>query len=239
VTAQVDGETQCWQERRLLVQSMASTRSAQAHLQERLQQAQHALQELTARRQGKPRLTTREEVEEAIQAVHKQFRVEGLLQVQIQEHVHERPVRAYRGRLSGVRRDLTFTLTWAREETAIAKAMSELGWRVYATNHLEHHLTLEQAVEAYRDEYLVERNFSRLKGHPLSLAPLYVQRDDHRIGLVRLLTLADAAFSRCWKASCGSAWASRRRSWLVSLLAIPNAGRLSPPPNVCWKPSGK
>src|SRR5215472_3188819 len=190
VTAQVDGETQCWQERRLLVQSMASTRSAQAHLQERLHQAQHALQELTARRQGKPRLTTREEVEDAIQAVHKQFRVEGLLQVQIQDHVHERPVRAYRGRLSGVRRDLTFTLTWAREETAIAKAMSELGWRVYTTNHLEQHLTLEQAVEAYRDEYLVERNFSRLKGHPLSLAPLYVQRDDHRIGLVRLLTLA-------------------------------------------------
>jgi transposase len=189
-TAQVDGETQCWQERRLLVQSMAATRSAGSHLQERLQQAQHALSDLTARRQGKPRLATREEVEEAIQAILKQFRVEGLLHVQIQEHVHERPVRAYRGRLSGVRRDLTFTLMSSREERAITKAMSELGWRVYATNHLEQHLMLEQAVEAYRDEYLVERNFSRLKGRPLSLAPLYVQRDDHRIGLVRLLTLA-------------------------------------------------
>lgn len=190
VTAQVDGETQSWQERRLLVQAMAATRSAQAHLQERLQQAQQALAELTVRRQGKARLTTREEVEEAIQAVGKQFRVEGLLQVQIQEHVHEHPVRAYRGRLSGVRRDLTFTLTSSREETAIARAMSELGWRVYATNHLAQHLTLEQAVEAYRDEYLVERNFARLKGRPLSLASLYVQRDDHRVGLVRLLTLA-------------------------------------------------
>ncbi len=190
VTAQVDGETHCWQERRLLVQSMAATRSAQAHLQERLHKAQHTLQELTTRRQGKPRLTTREEIEEAIQAVLKQFRVEGLLHVQIQEHVHERPVRAYRGRLSGVRRDLTFTLTSLRVETAIAKAMSQLGWRVYATNHQMEHLTLEQAVEAYRDEYLVERNFARLKGRPLSLAPLYVQRDDHRVGLVRLLTLA-------------------------------------------------
>jgi transposase len=37
---------------------------------------------------------------------------------------------------------------------------------------------------------VVERNFSRLKGRPLSLTPLYVQRDDHRVGLVRLLTLA-------------------------------------------------
>ena len=167
MTAQVDGETQCWQERRLLVQSMASTRSAQAHLQERLQQAQHALQELTARRQGKPRLTTREEVEEAIQAVHKRFRVEGLLQVQIQEHVHERPVRAYRGRLSGVRRDLTFTLTWAREETAIAKAMSELGWRVY---------TAERLLEAFGEVTLtVVRAAGFAQRHVTPLSPLQQQ----------------------------------------------------------------
>src|SRR5437899_8717965 len=111
VTAQVDGQTQTWQERRLLVQSKASTQAAQASLRERLQKADQALQELTARRQGKPRLRERAEVEEAIKAVLKQFRVEGLLQVQIQEHVHERALRAYRGRLSGVRRDLTFTLT--------------------------------------------------------------------------------------------------------------------------------
>lgn len=190
VTAQVDGEAHTWQERRLLIQSMAATRAAQASLQERLQKAQQALAELTVRRQGKARLRERAEVEEATKAVLKQFRVENLLQVQIQEHAHERPVRAYRGRLSGVRRDLTFTLTSLREEAAIAKAISELGWRVYATNHLSEQLTLQQAVEAYRDEYLVERNFARLKGRPLSLAPLYVQRDDHRIGLVRLLTLA-------------------------------------------------
>jgi transposase len=186
VTAQVNGETQRWQERRLLIQSMAATRSAQASLQERVHKAQHALQELTARRQGKPRLTERTEIEEAIKAALKQFRVEGLLQV----HILERTVRSYRGRLSQVRRERTFLLTVSREETAIARTMSQLGWWVYATNHQASHLTLEQAVEAYRDEYLVERNFSRLKGHPLSLAPLYVQRDDHRIGLVRLLTLA-------------------------------------------------
>lgn len=190
VTAQVEGETQRWQERRLLIQSMVATRSAQASLQERVHKAQQALQELTARRQGKPRLRERTEVEEAIKAVLKQFRVEGLLQVHIQEHVQERAVRAYRGRVSQVRRELSFRLTIERVQTAIAKTMSELDWRVYATNHQAFHLTLEQAVEAYRDEYLVERNFSRLKGHPLSLTPLYVQRDDHRVGLVRLLTLA-------------------------------------------------
>ena len=135
-------------------------------------------------------LTERTEVEEAVKAVLKQFRVEGLLLVQILQHIHEHPMRAYRGRLPGVRRDLTFTLISSREATAIAKAMSQLGWRVYATNHLAEYLTLELAVEAYRDEYLVERNFARLKGSPLSLAPLYVQCDNHCVGLVRSLTLA-------------------------------------------------
>jgi transposase len=190
LSAQVDGQLQTWLEHRLLVQSMAATHAAQNSLQERLQQAQQALQELTARRQGKARLTERSAVEEAIKGTLTRFRVEGLLCVEIQEQVQERPVRAYRGHLSGVRRQISFTVSSEREEKAISNAMSQLGWRVYATNHLREHLPLEQAVEAYRDEYLVERNFSRLKGRPLGLSPLYVQRDDHRVGLVRLLTLA-------------------------------------------------
>jgi len=190
LTGQVDGEPQTWQEHRLLIQSMAATRAAEQSLQQRLQQAQQALQELTIRRQGKPRLTERAAVEEAINEIFTHFRVEGLLRVDVQEQVQERPVRAYRGRLSAMRRDLTFTISSERKEDAIAQAISQLGWRAYATNHSTEQLTLEQAVEAYRDEYLVERNFARLKGRPLSLAPLYVQRDDHRVGLVRLLTIA-------------------------------------------------
>jgi transposase len=135
-------------------------------------------------------LLERTALEEAIQDILTRFHVEGLLRVEIQQQVQERPVRAYRGRLATMRQDVTFTISSQREEEAIEQARSQLGWRVYASNHPIEHLTLEQAVEAYRDEYLVERNFARLKGRPLSLAPLYVQRDDHRVGLVRLLTIA-------------------------------------------------
>ena len=51
-------------------------------------------------------------------------------------------------------------------------------------------LSLAQAVLAYRSEYQVERSFGRLKGRPLSLTPMYVQRDDHATGLIRLLSIA-------------------------------------------------
>src|SRR6266700_7151426 len=152
--------------------------------------AQHALQEVPVRRQGKPRLKGRSAVEEAAHAILTHFRVDGLLRVHIHEQVQERSLRACGGRLPSTRQDVTFTVTSDREEQAIRQAEEQLGWRIYSTNHPIEQLTLEQAVEAYRDEYLVERNFARLKGRPLSLAPLYVQRDDHRVGLVRLLTIA-------------------------------------------------
>ncbi len=42
----------------------------------------------------------------------------------------------------------------------------------------------------YRDEWLVERNFGRLKGVPLSITPFFVQRDDQVKCLVHLLSLA-------------------------------------------------
>jgi transposase len=65
-----------------------------------------------------------------------------------------------RGRLREERHEITFTLIVTRDEEAITEALSHLSWRVYATNQEAKHLSLEQAVEVYRDEYLVERNFS-------------------------------------------------------------------------------
>ncbi len=48
---------------------------------------------------------------------------------------------------------------------------------------------LKQAVRAYRDEYLMEQGFARLKNFPLSLTPIYLQREDHITGLIRLLSI--------------------------------------------------
>lgn len=59
----------------------------------------------------------------------------------------------------------------SRDEVAIQKALARLGWRVYATSRPVEQLSLEQAVLAYREEYLVERGFGWLKGKPLSLTP--------------------------------------------------------------------
>lgn len=186
-----DGDqTICWQERRLIVQSIDAHLAAQASLHERLAKAEKAISALMVRKQGKPRLSSRVQVDEQVRTILSSLKVDGLLQVHVQEEVTEQPVRAYRGKLSSPRTRWSFQVQVERNPQAIERAVTLLGWRVYATNQQTPALGLAAAVEAYRDEYLVERNFGRLKGHPLSLGPLYVQRDDHRVGLIRLLTIA-------------------------------------------------
>src|SRR5258708_6066059 len=78
-------------------------------------------------------------------------------------------------RPAAVRVERSFHLHSEVDQAAVSVATRRLGWRVYVTNHPEQTLSLEQAVLAYREEYLVERGFGRLKGKPLSLAPMYVQ----------------------------------------------------------------
>jgi transposase len=76
------------------------------------------------------------------------------------------------------------------DEVALESAIGRLGWRIYSTNQPSEQLSMDQAVLAYRQEYQVERSLGRLKGRPLSLRPMYVQRDDHATGLIRLLSIA-------------------------------------------------
>ena len=145
---------------------------------------------LVLRRQGKPVPTSRAAVEQAVAETVAHFRVQGLLTVTVSEQLSEQPVRAYGTRPATVRTQRQLTISSEVEPEALTNAIEQLGWRVYATNQGADELSLPQAVEAYRDEYLVERNFGRLKGHPLSLSPMYVERDDHATGLVRLLSIA-------------------------------------------------
>ncbi len=64
----------------------------------------------------------------------------------------------------------------------------EMGWQVYGTNHTK--LSLPQVVWCYRGQYRIEDDWSRLKGQPLGLTPMYLQDEGRIQGLVHLLSLA-------------------------------------------------
>jgi len=123
-------------------------------------------------------------------AIVQAYNVEHLVWFRLTQHTTPRPVRAYRGQPARVDHARHATVEVCADEAALAAAVRRLGWRVYGTNQPVESLSLAQAVLAYRNEYQVERSLGRLKGRPLSLTPMYVQRDDHATGLIRLLSLA-------------------------------------------------
>ncbi|MCJ7433055.1 MAG: hypothetical protein MUO77_06165 [Anaerolineales bacterium] len=77
-----------------------------------------------------------------------------------------------------------------RQEAAIAAYQKTLGWRAYVSDAPAEQLNLKQALLTYRDEWIIEHGFHRLKGAPLSLDPLFVKNDDQVVGLTNLLSLA-------------------------------------------------
>lgn len=185
--AEVNGRQVHWTERRWLVRSLAFARGQHQQLDRRLQAAQEQLAQLNERKQGKKRLTAGEVAAAAEQAVRKQ-RVQGLLSWEVRTTTHRRAVRAYRGRPGRVVEEHEHRLEALRDEGAIEQAKREMGWRVYATNQLP--LGLAGVVWGYRGQNRLEDNWSRLKGQPLGLTPLYLQQESRGVGLVLLLSLA-------------------------------------------------
>jgi transposase len=189
MTALVDGETVSWVERRLILHSFAHAQAAERGLKGRLEKAHSALLALTEHKQGKEPFADAEKLRQAAEAILKQRDVQGLLTFQVTLQTQERHLRKYGDRPAETRTEALLTLMVQRDEIAIQNAIRCLGWRVYGTNRPKSVLSLQQAVLAYRDEYLVEHCFGRLKGKPLSLTPMYLQDDRRATGLIRLLSI--------------------------------------------------
>jgi transposase len=160
-------------------------------LQRRLNKAETALRALTpARQRGKRQIKDEASLLTSIERIEKKYRVQGLFTYDYQQQVSERQVRAYKGKPARLERKVRYQLAVTRHQEAINMAEFKAGWRIYATNAPAKELSLAQAVAAYRDQYVAENVFRRLKGKVLSITPVYVHRDDHAEGLFHLLTLA-------------------------------------------------
>jgi transposase len=125
---------------------------------------------------------------QAAEAIVQREGVEGLLRYSVQALMTTRPVRAYRGRPARQETDLFFQIEVRRDETLIATKKREMGWQVYGTNAVA--LALPSVVWAYRGQYRIEDDWSRLKGRPLGLTPMYLQDEQRMQGLMYLLSLA-------------------------------------------------
>jgi transposase len=188
-TIKVDGKEFTWNERQLIVHSFAMAEIEEKSLQSRLQKTSNALEILKKPRRGKKKLTSVDEWEASVAAILKRYRTNELFTINLQITKHQKTIRRYLDRPPQIIESTSINLDFEILELAVTQKIKSLGWRVYVTNQTSSVLPLKQAVCCYRDEYLVERGFSRLKGFPLSLTPIYLQREDHITGLIRLLSI--------------------------------------------------
>lgn len=189
--AVVDGQLVVWEERILVVYSPSLAKRARRGLARRLERAERELRALTPPRgRGKQQWNDLEALQGAVQTILKKRRVDGLLEVTYVREVERRTIRKYRERPTRTEERVRYVVQVERNREAIAAARRPLGWRLYVTDAPAEELSLTEAVWAYRGAPRMDRDFRRLKGRPLGIRPLYVQREDHARGMVRLLSLA-------------------------------------------------
>lgn len=189
--AQVDGQASTWQERVLVVYTPSLARRARRGLAERLNRAAQALLALTpAPGRGKRQWDDLEALQETTAALLKRYRVAGLLNVHYEREVQQRTMRKYRDRPARTEETVRYVVQVTRDRRAIHQLRRLMGWRLYVTNTPAETYSLAEAMGDYRGAPNIEQDFRRLKGHPLGIRPLYVRRQDHATGMVRLLSLA-------------------------------------------------
>jgi len=184
------GKTQYWNERRLVVRSLRLAESQAKSLRERVARAQTEIRKLNERKQRKPRLRSHEQAQAAATRIAERHRVREFLRIEVRREEQERSLRRYGARPEMTLIEERITAQATVDNQALKQALRRLGWRVYATNQDATGLPLKKAVWAYREQYLIEQCFGRVKGRPLSVTPFYLQYEHRTVGLILLLTIA-------------------------------------------------
>jgi transposase len=142
------GQQQHWQERRLVVRSLAFAASQEKSLRRRVARAVTEINALDERKQGKKCLPDEAAGRATTEALRAKHRVAGLVKGDVTTETHEHGKRRYGARPAITVRRERRRVHAASDAAAVEHAVRRLGWRVYATNHTAAHLSLAQGVAA-------------------------------------------------------------------------------------------
>jgi len=142
------GQPHTWQERRLVVRSLALAARQEQSLRQRVARAVMEINALDARKQGKPLVPDETAASQAVAAIMAKHRVEGLVTVTLRTDVYEHVKRRYGTRPATTVRSERVRVHAASAEAPLADAVRRLGWRVYATQHTAEEVSLAQGVAA-------------------------------------------------------------------------------------------
>ena len=172
---------------KLVVQSLKQAAAQKKALDARLDKAEQAIAALNLRGRGRKCLDA-SELSSKVSSILAQYHVDGVLTIELIEDTQTVHKRGYGKRTAAMVTTTTVSVRTSRNISAYSNTVRSLGWRVFVCNDLE--LSLTEAVLAYRDEYLIERGFNRLRGKLLGITPLFLSSTTRIKGLILLLSIA-------------------------------------------------
>lgn len=178
-----------WDERRIYVRSFTYAESQKKALDKRITKATEEIEQMNLRGRGRKPPKTLEEAIEKGNNILSNYSLAGILEIDFKENEERIAKRKYK---NNPERELIKRIIICRvnlNKQAYDDARKTMGWRVYATNKPESCFPLEKVVLAYRNQYIIEDKFHRLKNHPTSIDPMFLTRDDHIDGLIKLASL--------------------------------------------------
>ena len=227
-TGEVAGTPSHGLERRVVIRSCPLAPAAERGRRGRLAKAQAERTALKTRGRGRRRDADPRALRQAVEAILARSRGHGLLHVRDQARCWERPRRRYGGRDPTVRLEWDVQVTVRPTQETVTAAVRQLGGRVSVTTHPPEPLSVQEAVLAYRNAYVVERALGRLQGRPLALTPRSLERDDHATGVIRLLSSGWRILTRL-EFGVRQRWATAKTTWAGLYVGNPKRATAHPP----------
>ncbi|UUX93898.1 transposase [Methanoplanus endosymbiosus] len=178
-----------WEERRIYVRSFTYAETQKKALERRIAKATDEIQQMNLRGKGRKPPKTIDEAIEKGNNILNSHSLAGILEIGFEEKEERITKRKYKNNPEREIIKRTINCRVNLNEQAYDDAHKTMGWRVYATNKPESSFPLEKVVLAYRNQYIIEDKFHRLKNHPTSIDPMFLTRDDHIDGLIKFASL--------------------------------------------------
>ena len=122
-------------------------------------------------KRGKGRVVYRtiDAAREKVASILADKRVAEVINVEYIERIIEIPKRKYGDKPARIELTTRVQVKPFINLPTLKKVQESLGWRVYVTNKPANDLSMQDVVLTYRDQYIIEHQFHRLKGKALSI----------------------------------------------------------------------
>jgi transposase len=146
--------------------------------QNRLNEAQEAIEGLVISKRGRRNPKTLEQLHVRVGQVIEKYKVEDCFQVDCTQKIERYSVQAHKNRPEEEREKITLSLNIKRRQEFIQAKTNRLGWQVYASNAPAEVISTEKLIRDYRNEFRIEHLFNYMINRDVTLLPVYLKKED-------------------------------------------------------------